>query len=499
MDNIRKGVKLLNDNVIKTFGPLGKNVIIHTLDGELIITKDGVTVANNTNKFEESETQAGIEIVRQAANRTLSMAGDGTSSTVIFASDMILKAELPESFDINKLKTDANNVVSSLLKELKKKVSFKFDLFGIAKTSCNGNTEIARIITDIIDHCGINGHFEYEQSFNIDSFLLNNGYKFNRGYISPMFINNVQSNSCEFSIESNVIIFNEKLEDLKKIASLMTKGKPLLVIAEDFSNGFIQLCIKNFKNGVPIIPVKLPEFGEQRQFFLEDLALYCNTSIAVHEQCDASMVSSIKGFKITQDKTIISEPLSKFEDYKTIIDDRITMIKNQINSTSVDFKIKKLQDRISSLSSKNAILSIYGATDTEFQERKDLYDDGLKACQNALKYGVLPGGGISILKAAIILNNKKFREKEMSLGEALIFNSCFALCDATYKSNKIIGEVISSKFFVTHDLRSNKTADARKLNILDSYKTVESTLINATSVALSILTSDLYINSFRKE
>ena len=493
MEKIKEGVKILRNNVGTTFGPLGKNVIIHTPDGELLITKDGVTVANYTNRFDDPEMQAGIEIVRQAANRTLSEAGDGTSSTVILASEMIESSSSKIVQDINSFKRDALYAMNLVLKELRKQTSFKFDLNGIAKTSCNGNIEIAKVVTEIIEHCGINGHFEYEQSFSKDSYKLTSGYKFNRGYLSSNFINNPNNNSCEFFKYSNILIINEKLERLENIAKIRD-DKPMLIVAEDFTPGFIQNCINVCKQGFFFIPVKLPEYGEQRQFFLEDLSAYTNAKITSYDKCSKEDFGLTQGFSINQDKTVIFQ--SEFPD-NDLIQKRIDVINSQLKETSVEYKIKKLKERLSSLSSKNAVLSIYGATDTEFKERRDLYDDGLKACQNALQYGVLPGGGVALMKAVTHVLGTKIKDEKLTEGHLLILGAGDTIFNENFKDDEVRFN-ISKSFFTTKDLRTNKIGDARKLNILDSYKTVECTLINATSVALSILTSNLYINSFSK-
>lgn len=492
MQGIIKGVKLLRDNVKTTFGPLGKNVIIHTPDGELLITKDGVTVARNTNCFDEPEVQAGIEIVRQAANRTLEEAGDGTSSTVILAGAMIESIELGEDSDINKFKTEASEAVSSIISILDSNVSFEFDLKGIAKTSCNGNIEIASKVSEIVDHCGPMGHFEYVRSFLADSYKLNNGYKFNRGYLNSNFINKPATNSCEYD-NVQILIINEKVSDLTKIAEIYTQGVPLIIIAEDFDQKFINMCVGNTKLKYVIIPIKLPEFGEQRQFYLEDLALYCKANITTYEKCNKSDLGSVTGIKIQQDCTIIKESVN-FKIIKDSIQDRIEMIQSQLKETSVEYKIKKLKERLASLSSKNAVINIYGATDTEFQERQDLYDDGLKACQNALQFGVLPGGGVALMKAA---DKARKNCKKLGAGHKFIFDNADSLSKAAYR-NKLVKETIDKTFFTTLDLRSGKIDDAIKLNILDSFKTVSSTLVNATSVAMSIVTSSLYINSITK-
>jgi chaperonin GroEL len=498
MEKIKQGVEQLFKNVETTYGPLGRNVIIHTPDGELLITKDGVTVANNTNN-EDPEIQAGISIVREAANKTLDQAGDGTSSTVILASKMILNTTIPDDCDINKLRQDANEAVQDILKILKDKVKYEFDLKGIAKTSANGDEEIANNVADIINHCGIDGEFKYEQSLVADKYTLTNGYKFGRGYMSPKFINNVQDNSFTFDGDVNVLIVNEKLEKFENIAKIFVKGVPLVVIAEDFSMEFLNNCLTNFKKGIFIIPIKLPEFGEQRQFFLEDLAIYTASEITTYDKITSIQVGWCTGVKINQDYTILYEPDYDSEfDFREFLKDRIKLIQNQLKETAVEFKIKKLKERLSSLSGKHAVIQIYGATDSEFKERLDLYDDALKACQNSLKYGVLPGGGLSFAKIPHYLKKDIESLEFTKLGYYMVIWNLSTLMHYAYKG-KLDASSYLDDFFEVYDVKSGKRGNALNLNILDSYKTVECTLINATSVALSILTSNLYINSFRKD
>jgi len=494
MEKIKQGVEQLFKNVETTYGPLGRNVIIHTPDGELLITKDGVTVANNTNN-EDPEIQAGISIVREAANKTLDQAGDGTSSTVILASKMILNTTIPDDCDINKLRQDANEAVQDVLKILKKKVKYKFDLKGIAKTSANGDEEIANNVVDIIKHCGIDGQFRYEQSLIKDNYTLSSGYKFGRGYMSPKFINNVQDNSFTWLGDSQILIVNEKLEKFDNIAKVYKPDMPLIVIAEDFSMEFLSNCIANLRKNVFIVPIKLPEFGEQRQFFLEDLAIYTEAEVTTYDKIEQLQVGWCSGVKINQEYTVLHAPDSSLEEeYTNLVKARVDLIQNQLKETAVEFKIKKLKERLSSLAGKHAVIQIYGATDSEFKERVDLYDDALKACQNSLKYGVLPGGGLALARMGTM-----FESNETSDGRQLVTNNLQELFSIAYKGKYQYKKDKTPKFFDVHDLKSGKTGNALKLNILDSYKTVESTLINATSVALSILTSNLYINSFRKD
>jgi chaperonin GroEL len=498
MEKIKQGVEQLFKNVETTYGPLGRNVIIHTPDGELLITKDGVTVANNTNN-DDPEIQAGIHIVREAANKTLDQAGDGTSSTVILASKMILNTVIPDDCDINKLRADANEAVQDVLKVLKKKVKYKFDLKGIAKTSANGDEEIAKNVVDIITHCGIDGQFRYEQSLIKDNYTLSSGYKFGRGYMSPKFINNVQDNSFTYNGDVSVLLINEKLERFDKIPQVFTPGMPLLVVAEDFSIEFLNNCITNLKKNNFIIPVRLPEFGEQRQFFLEDLALYTESEITTYDKIEKRQVGWCGGIKVNQDYTVIYEPQYDEEsECPKLLKDRVELIQNQLKETAVEFKINKLKERLSSLAGKHAVIQVYGATDSEFKERLDLYDDALRACQNSLKYGVLPGGGLSFAKIPHYLKKDIESLEFTKLGYYMVMWNLSTLMHYAYKG-KLDASSYLDDFFEVYDVKSGKRGNALKLNILDSYKTVECTLINATSVALSILTSNLYINSFRKE
>jgi chaperonin GroEL len=495
MEKIKQGVEQLFKNVETTYGPLGRNVIIHTPDGEILITKDGVTVANNTNN-EDPEIQAGISIVREAANKTLDQAGDGTSSTVILASKMILNTIIPDDCDINKLRQDANEAVQDVLKLLKKKVKYKFDLKGIAKTSANGDEEIANNVVDIIKHCGVDGQFRYEQSLIKDNYTLSSGYKFGRGYMSPKFINNVQDNSFTFISDTRILIVNEKLERFDNIAKVFVRESPLIVIAEDFTMEFLNNCVNNFKKGNYIIPIKLPEFGEQRQFFLEDLAIYTQANITTYDKIDFEDVGISSGIKVNQDFTTIFEPdcsdIVALE-FKENLQKRIDLIQNQLKETAVEFKIKKLKERLSSLAGKHAVIQIYGATDSEFKERVDLYDDALKATQSSIKHGVLPGGGVALMKAAGILY-----KEDQNIGRELVISNISSLFLNNYR-NIVVPEFLDDNFFTTYNAKTYTKGNALKLNILDSFAIVQATLINATSVALSILTSNLYINSFRKD
>lgn len=520
MEKLFSGIKKIYENVVTTFGPLGKNVIIRCADGSLKVTKDGVTVANNTFSIDQEE-QAGIELIRQAANKSLKDTGDGTSTTVVLAFHMIFNIlydfKLKNKIDINEFKNGAKKALKDIDDILVQNKTFDFSLFNIAKTSSNGDENIAKVVTEVIEKCGIDGHIELNLSnFPLHDYEFFDGYKINNGYLSSKFINNKEK-VCFESNNPNaythkVLIFDGKLENFENIIHLFdkenldNKGMRLLIIADDFSVTFLNNCLKN--SGT-VIPTKFTEFGDTKQFFIDDLCIYtgakaCTKDISFKDLGDCS------GFRLTKDFTIIY-PLQKLN---IKITNQLEIINKLIESSKSEFNSKKLKQRKSSLLGKNAIINVGGLTDSSMNENKDLFEDAIGACRAALKNGVLPGGGISLFRVYNLLGNKlssmsKYlnryvfnkQEDDFELGYNMVINSLLIpFLIITNNNIEIKNNILNNKnFHYVYNVKNKQYGLSNELKILDSYETTKACLENATSVALSILTSQIFINALTVE
>jgi len=495
MEKLLNGIKLLNDNVSVTYGPYGKNVIIRQFN-EVKITKDGVTVANNTFSNDEEE-QTGIDIIRQAANKSLEDSGDGTTTTIMLAYEAIKNNKLQNDYNINEFRKGAEDKLTEVCNLLDKYSVKDFNLESIANTSANGDKTISNIVTKVVEHCGASGIVEYRRSYYQDRFELKKGYTFQRGYLSSKFINDPETLKFSSNKNCKVLICNRKLENFDEVVPLFSnikaKDTTLLIIAEDFSNKFLGMCLFNLEKGITIIPVKLPEYGEQRQAFLEDLNWYTGANITTKEFTEEDL-GNCESFIIGKNETIILKNIDSKE-----LNKQIKFIEKLLSKVESEFGKKKYKERIANLTGTNADIYINGVTDSEFDERKDLFDDAIKACQSSLKDGVLPGGGVALINLVLDFikeNSTPSKSNSYKAGEKMVYNLLYKPFEWLHGKNTetILSFLEGKDFMYTYNSKTQQYGLGTDINVLDSCKTVKSSLINAVSVALSILTSNLFIN-----
>jgi chaperonin GroEL len=499
MEKLLNGIKILRDNVAVTYGPQGRNVIIRN-DGDVHITKDGVTVANNTFS-EDPEEQTGIDILRQAANKSLEDSGDGTTTTIMLAQEAIENTSLNNTININDFKLGAGQAVEEICKLLDDHSIKTFDLESLAKTSANGNIEIANLVSEAVKHCGSKGHIELKKSLYKDTIELKSGYTFKRGFLTPKFITDktrLVAHAEAGELDCKILLVNGKLEKFHStIPPLFQKSKKLLlVVAEDFSNEFISNCVTNIGKAM-IIPVKLPEYGEQKLAFLEDLAFYTGAHIHNKESEveNESTLGNCDSFTVGKNETTVSSSSIT----PTELKDKLELIKSLRKNAESEFGKKKYDERISNLSGKNADIFVSGTTDADQKERSDLFDDAVKACQSALEDGVLPGAGMALMKLHKTWGKKIVDKVSPTPSAVLGAQMVVDLMPMPFKwlhSNIEINMAkINSHFDFVYNSKTNIYGPATEINVLDSCKTVKSSLINAVSVATTVLTSNKFINS----
>jgi len=478
---LNAGIQKIYTAVAATFGPNGKNVIIQDRNGTIKVTKDGVTVANAVHS-DDSIEQIGIEMIRQAANTSVKNTGDGTSTTTILASTMVNTGASIGINDVDKYKKEANAVLEKVKNLLKEKVINPTEeiIYNVALTSSNNDESIARIVADTVNYVGKEGSIIVKiKSNQLDySSELVNGYTFKRGYESSRFINDNRNGTLKLG-QTLVALIDKKLdrfeEVLEIVAHALKQKKALLIVAEEFSSNFINNCLKNDN----IIPVKLPEFGSHRQFYLDDLAIYTkaavnNNSIVVSNLGEAS------GVTMTKDSTSITR---NTEEDNLEISQRLELLQLQISEAKDEFTEGKLKDRLHQMNGKSAIIYVGGNNPLDMVENKDLVDDAVGACISAIKNGILPGAG----KALFYASHKIAKEGNDT--EKIIL---FALRQPSYLINSAIDDVLEP-FETGYDARQCKMVNLVEQGIVDSYETVINCLENSVSVSTSILCSECLI------
>jgi chaperonin GroEL len=482
-EKILNGIRKIDKAVASTFGPNGKNVIIKDLNGQIKVTKDGVTVANAIHSDDPIE-QIAIEMIRQAANTSVENTGDGTSTTTLLASEMVLN-NVNEfvALDVNQYKIDAAEVLNNVKVYLREKsIPVNESIIeNVALTSSNNNIDIAKLVSKAVLFVGQDGAINVKINNNDTENKLEfvEGYSFKRGYESSKFINNPKTGNIDLQ-QTKVLIIDRKLDRFEDVLECVIDCKKtnfsLLIIAEEFSQNFINNCLKNPN----IIPVKLPEFGTFRSFYLDDLSIYTGSKIN-NNKIDTSNMAVSDTVVVTKD----SVSIVKYDRDKVLIDNRITLLKEHIKTAKDEFTKFKFLDRLHQLSSKNAIIYVGGNNPLEISETKDLIDDAVGACLSSLKQNVLPGAGKAMYKASFDYIKKG------NLAETVILSALNRPMFILLGNSK--GDYSNVSFNVGYDARRNEITNLLESGIIDSYETVINCIENAIAVSTSILCSECLI------
>ena len=504
------GVDMLAEAVKITLGPKGRNVILDKSFGAPRITKDGVTVAKEvelTDKFENM----GAQMVREVASKTADIAGDGTTTAIVLAQAIVREGTRAVSAGLNPmdLKRGVDKAVIALVAELEKrskKISTQAETAQVGTISANGETEIGRMIAEAMQKVGNEGVITVEEAKGIVTELeVVEGMQFDRGYMSPYFITNPEKMNIALD-DPYILLHEKKLSALQSFLPLLEavaqSGRPLLIIAEDVEGeALATLVVNKLRGGLKVAAVKAPGFGDRRKAMMEDIAVLTHAELISEdlgiklENVTLPMLGTAKKVLIDKDNTTIVEGSGK----KADIAARCNQIRAQIEETTSDYDKEKLQERLAKLAGGVAIIRVGGASEVEVKERKDRVDDGLHATRAAVEEGIVPGGGVALARASLILSKLKADNDDQRAGIDIVRKAVQIPLRQIAMNAGEDGAVISGKV-LEHDeynwgfdAQGGEFKDMVKAGIIDPTKVVRSALQHAASIGGLMITTEAMV------
>ena len=508
-----KGMDKVADAVVSTLGPNGRNVV-YVDQGAVHSTKDGVSVARQISKLEDPIEDLGAQLLKQAAIKTADHAGDGTTTSTLLARELVKGG-------LNRLNDGANAVeikrgidagvkqVLESLKEGSEKISSEEQLQQIATVSANNDSEVGKLISRAMEKVGREGVVYIEESKTDETYLeVVEGCQFDRGYKSPYFVTNNNTMSTLLK-DCYVLIANHRFTQVKELLPILEgvsqKGKSLLVIAEDIDGEALATLIVNKMRGtLKVCAVKAPDFGERRKLILDDIAVLTGGTVFDKEKgmklekFNWEWFGEAKTVTVTKEKTTIVDGQGTEEG----ITQRAEELEEQIRKAETPFEMEKLQERLSKFVGGVALVHVGGSTEAEMKEKKDRVDDALHATQCALADGIVPGGGVALLYARKNIKADKNATEDFKYGQKIVFDACgkpfeYILTNAGYSEAdaKMIemGDLKNKKGFTGYNLKTCTVVDMKKAGILDTHQVTKNALLNAASIAGTILLTECTI------
>jgi chaperonin GroEL len=507
-DAVRRGVSKLAKAVRTTLGPRGRNVIIEKSFGSPTVTKDGVTVAREielSDKFEDM----GARMVKEVASKTSDNAGDGTTTATVLAEAIFnegLKAvvagvnPIDMKRGMDKAVADVTEKLHAAATECKNKKS----IAQVGTVAANGDEEIGNILAEAMDQVGKDGVITVEESKSLKTdFEVVEGMQFDRGYLSPYFVTNPNTMEA-FYEDCYVLIHEKKISNIKDLVPVLEKvvqsGKPLLIVAEEVEGeALATLVINKLRGTFKCVAVKSPGYGDRRKAMLQDLAIMCGGTAIFEdlgiklENVQLSDLGRAKKVIVDKDNTTVIEGTGKTADIKA----RIDQIRRELEVSTSDYDKEKLEERIAKLSGGVAQINVGAATESEMKEKKARVEDALHATRAAVEEGILPGGGVALLRATAGLKGKGLTDDE-TVGYNIILRACRAPATQIANNAGVDGGVICEKILELdgnkgYNAATGKYEDLVKSGIIDPTKVTRSALQNAASVSTLLLTSDALI------
>jgi chaperonin GroEL len=510
------GVDVLANAVKVTLGPKGRNVVIEKSFGAPRITKDGVTVAKEI-ELEDKFENMGAQMVREVASKTSDEAGDGTTTATLLAQAIVREGAKSVAAGANPmdLKRGVDLAVSAVVAELKskaKKITSSEEIAQVGTISANGDQEVGHMIADAMQKVGNEGVITVEEAKSLASELeVVEGMQFDRGYISPYFITNADKMIAELD-DPYILIFEKKLSNLQSMLPLLEavvqSGKPLLVIAEDVEGeALATLVVNKLRGGLKIAAVKAPGFGDRRKAMLQDIAVLTGGEMISEdlgiklENVTVNMLGRAKRVSITKDDTTIVDGAGK----KADIQARVAQIRQQIEDTSSDYDREKLQERLAKLAGGVAVIKVGGATEIEVKERKDRVDDALNATRAAVEEGIVPGGGVALLRMLPLLDGLKPANEDQRVGVNIIRRALQAPIRQIAENAGEDGAVIAGKtldkteYAFGYNAATGEYGNLVKQGVIDPVKVVRTALQDAASVAGLLITTEAMVAELPKK
>ncbi|MGZ2487528.1 chaperonin GroEL [Rhizobium pisi] len=509
-DKLLRGVDILADAVKVTLGPKGRNVVIDKSFGAPRVTKDGVSVAKEI-ELEDKFENMGAQMVREVASKTSDIAGDGTTTATVLAQAIVREGAKAVAAGMNPmdLKRGIDLAVSAIVGELKtnaRKISNNAEIAQVGTISANGDAEIGRFLAEAMEKVGNDGVITVEEAKTAETELeVVEGMQFDRGYLSPYFVTNPDKMRAEFEYPY-ILLHEKKLSNLQSmlpvLEAVVQTGKPLLIIAEDVEGeALATLVVNKLRGGLKIAAVKAPGFGDRRKAMLEDIAiLTAGTVIAEDlgiklESVTLDMLGRAKKVSIEKENTTIIDGVGS----KSDISGRIAQIKAQIEETTSDYDREKLQERLAKLAGGVAVIRVGGSTEVEVKEKKDRVDDALHATRAAVEEGILPGGGVALLRSVKALDGIKTANDEQRVGIDIVRRALEAPARQIAENAGAEGSVIVGKlrekteFSYGWNAQTGEYGDLYAQGVIDPAKVVRTALQDASSIAGLLVTTEAMI------
>ncbi len=507
---IREGVKKLSNAVKITLGPCGRNVVLEKSFGSPTVTKDGVTVAKEI-ELEDSYENMGAQMVKEVASKTSSVAGDGTTTATILAESIFEEGlkNITAGANAMQVKRGIDSAVEAIVKELQKMsipVESSKQIEQVATCSANQDVEIGKKMAEAMDKVGKDGVITVEEGQSLETTVeLVEGMQFDKGYLSPHFITNLENMTVELE-KPYVLVHEKKIGSIKSLVPLLEKvskqGRPLLIVAEDVEGEALATLVVNKLRGVlQVAAVKAPGFGDRRKAMLSDIAVLTGGEAIFEdlglqlEGIELPQLGRAKRITIDKDNTTIIEGAGGTKEIKG----RIEQIKTEIDKSTSDYDIEKLQERLAKLAGGVAQIQVGAATEAEMKEKKARLEDALHACRAAVEEGILPGGGVSMLRALSVLGKVKTTGDE-GIGVDIIRRALVAPIKQIAENAGLDGSIVAQKVMENkevnygYDVIRKEYGDMVKFGVIVPTKVERAALQNGASIASLLLTTDAIVS-----
>jgi len=506
---ILRGVSKLSKAVVATLGPKGRNVVLDKKFGSPTVTKDGVTVAKEI-ELEDPFENMGAQMVREVASKTSDNAGDGTTTATVLAEAIYregLKYVTAGANPISIQRGIAKAVESAVgqLDKIAKKVKDKEEIKQVATVSANWDTTIGEIIADAMDKVGKDGTITVEEAKSIETTLeVVEGMQFDKGYLSPYFVTNAETMEAKLE-DCYILIYEKKISSLKDLLPLLEKaartGKPLLIIAEEVEGeALATLVVNKLRGTLNVCAVKAPGFGDRRKAMLEDIAIltggkFISEDLGIKlENLELSDLGRAKSVVVEKENTTIVEGAGKNAD----IQGRVNQIRRQIEETTSDYDREKLQERLAKLAGGVAVINVGAATESEMKEKKARVEDALHATRAAVEEGIVPGGGVALIRCIAAIESTKGANDDEQIGVSIVKRAVEAplrslAANAGTEGSVIVEAVKKAKGNEGYNVATGQYEDLVKAGVVDPKKVTRTALQNAASIAGLLLTTECLI------
>ncbi len=515
-DRMLRGVDILANAVKVTLGPKGRNVVLDKSYGAPRITKDGVTVAKEI-ELEDKFENMGAQMVREVAQKTNDLAGDGTTTATVLAAAIVKEGAKSVAAGMNPmdLKRGVDIAVAAVVKDIEKrakKVGSSAEVAQVGTISSNGDATIGSMIAKAMQKVGNEGVITVEEAKAMETEVeIVEGMQFDRGYISPYFVTNAEKMLAELE-DAYILLHEKKLSGLQAmlpvLEAVVQSGKPLVIIAEDVEGEAIAtLVVNKLRGGLKVAAVKAPGFGDRRKAMLEDIAILTGGQLISEdlgiklENVTLAMLGRAKKVIIEKEKTTIVNGAGK----KTEIEARVNQIKAQIEETTSDYDKEKLQERLAKLAGGVAVIRVGGATEIEVKEKKDRVEDALNATRAAVEEGIVPGGGVALLRAKKAVGKLTDENADVQAGINIVLKALEAPIRQIAENAGVEGSIVVGKIMDENsetygfDAQTEKYVDMVKAGIIDPAKVVRAALQDASSVAGLLITTEAMVGELPKE